>query len=373
MNAEMKMAESISKLRFLIAAGGTGGHLFPAMAVVEQLEEMHPKAEFQFIGSADRIESRIVPEKGYKFHTINVQGFHGLSTKTLKLPLQVFSSVLKSRKIIKNEKIDAVICAGAYLSYPPGTAAKQAGIPLFLMESNVNPGKAIQMLSGKADLIFTAFPESDQYFPEKLRPRLRPYGNPVRKMMSGDISRAEAREKFGLDPGKMTILIFGGSLGAKSINNAMMSALKDFAGSEYQVIWQTGKLVEPSNDLPGNIKSMQFIDDMATAYAASDLVICRSGATTVAELCAIGKPAVLVPLPSASNNEQYLNAKLLDEKKAAIMITDSRIGDLLFAVTRELIRDQRRLEDMTAKAKSLGKPLAAENCAKEILYYMEDR
>lgn len=357
----------MSKANFLIAAGGTGGHLFPAMAVAEQLDKLtNGKAVCHFVGSPDRMESHIVPAKGYPFHPMKISGLTK-SLKTLMLPFRIAAGISSCRSLIKKEDIAAVICAGAYLSYPPGFAAGLEKIPLILMESNVNPGKAIKMLSSRANMIVSAFEESLDYFEKPLHSKIRPYGNPVRDFILNLPDKKQAREKFGLNPARPTILIFGGSLGARSINNAMSKYLSQFAEKPYQIIWQTGKNFEHPKDIPANVKITTFIDDMASAYSAADLVVARSGATTVAELCVAGKPSVLVPLPSASNNEQLFNGKVLEQRGAAIIVDNNAIEHRLYDLAEDLMSNPGKLSDM-GKAALLGaKPDAAERTAREIL------
>ncbi len=316
-----------SGIKILVAAGGTGGHLFPALAVVEQLEKITGGRMYAcFTGSSKRIESKVIPDLGYDFFPIPVTGFYGIfSFSTLTLPFKIYSSIRKCRKVIRQKNIDAVICTGAYLSYPAGIAASQAGIPLILMESNVYPGKTIRMLAPKADLIITAFEDTSRYLPQNMKEKIISLGNPVRNMFTGMHSREEAINKFGLKQDKKTVLIFGGSLGAASINRAAQKAISALHNDALQFIWQTGKNFTPEINIPQNVKLLTFIDDMASAYAAADLVIARSGATTVAELCLTGKPSVLVPLSTAANNEQESNARVLEQEGAAIMYTDFEI------------------------------------------------
>lgn len=358
----------MKKVKILIGAGGTGGHLFPAIAVAEQISKLtNGNCEFHFIGTASKIEARVVPELGYNFHPIELAGLvKKFSVATLKLPLQLMKATAYCKKLIKNEGIDAVLCAGAYLSYPPGSAAKSMGIPLFLMESNVNPGKAIKALSGKAANIFTSFDESASYFEESLRKKMIVTGNPIRGSILNPCDVIESRKKFGLDANKKTILVFGGSLGAKAINEAVSKYLSNFAKEQYQILWQTGKNYEIPTT-PANIKAQVFIDDMAAAYAAADLVVSRSGATTTAELCIVGKPSILVPLPSASNNEQKHNALAMESKGAAIMCLNEKIGESLFSLADNLIKDTAKLQKIGSCATSLAKPEAAEKVAELIL------
>lgn len=357
------------KLKILIAAGGTGGHLFPALAVLERLEKLTgERVEAHFVGNMKKIESRVAPELGYNFHPIPISGFYGIfSLKTYLLPFKIFASVMKCRSIIRKKKIDAVLCTGAYLSYPAGLAASAAKTPLILMESNVYPGKTIQMLAPKASLFITSFEETNRSLPKDILRRTVTLGNPVRNQMTDFLPKEKARVKFGLDPNKKTVFIFGGSLGAKSINRAVDNYLSESNNDDIQYIWQTGSNFTPQIEPGDKVKILTFVNDMGAAYSASDLIISRSGATTVAELCLMGKPSVLVPLATASNNEQASNAGVLQDKGASVLIHDADIGESLGQVIDDLINDEQKLIEMSEAAKSLAKPDAAADSANKIL------
>jgi UDP-N-acetylglucosamine--N-acetylmuramyl-(pentapeptide) pyrophosphoryl-undecaprenol N-acetylglucosamine transferase len=366
----MKTIMQNENLHFLIAAGGTGGHLFPAMAVVNEIKKIHPKSRFTFTGREDKIEGRIIPKTEHSFLPIDVRGFtKKIDFNLLKLPFKFYFAYNKVKNYIKNNNVNAVICAGAYISYSPGLAASRSGTPLFLLEANVNPGKAIQLLSKKAGLIFTSFEESKNYFDNDIHSKIIYTGNPVRDELLEKIDKKEALSKFNFVQTKKTILIFGGSLGAKSINNATLDLINHF-GNQFQFIWQTGSNYEINKNLPDNVRQFQFIDDMALAYSAADIVISRSGATTVAELEVLSKPSILVPLPSASNNEQYYNAKSLEDNNAAIVISDEQLKDKLIKIVNDLIRDDDRLNKMANYAGELAKPTAAKSAAENILNYL---
>lgn len=358
-----------NQIKAIIAAGGTGGHLFPALAVAEEFKAItNGDFEAYFVGNPNRLESKIVPDQGYSFSPIPITGFRGVFTpSTISLPYRIFKSVLTVRNLIKKNKPDFVLCTGAYLSFPAGLAAKQMGIPLVLMESNVFPGKTIKLLSPKADLIITTFEESTKYFPEGTHRNIKCLGNPLRKMFDNMPSKEEARGQFGLEKNKTTILIFGGSLGARAINQAARTAFEQFKTNDVQFIWQTGNDFKLNSELPANVKMLKFIDNMATAYAAADLVVARSGATTVAELCYTAKPSILIPLPSASNNEQASNAEELTKQGAAILIDNSEVGAILGGCIRELIEDKSKLEYMAKAADKLAKRDAAEKSVNEII------
>lgn len=352
-------------LKILVAAGGTGGHLFPAIAVVEQLEKLnnnHFKAVF--VGTDYRIESKVIPSLGYDFYSMPITGLTKLlSLNTLSLPFKILKSITICRKIINDFKPDAVLCTGAYISYPAGIAASKEKIPLILMESNVNPGKTIKQLSDKASIIITAFEETRNFFDEKMQHKIRVVGNPVRKDILQNVNKEKAINMFGLNPNKKTVLIFGGSLGAYSINRVVEQSLDYFVENDIQLIWQTGKNYKPKTQIGDNIKVLEFIDDMASAYAVADLVVSRSGATSVAEICVVAKPSILIPLESASNNEQMENAKILEKHGASIVVRNDKLQVELLRTIKELINNQDKLIEMSGKAKELAKPDSAFNVA----------
>lgn len=358
----------MSKIKALIGAGGTGGHLFPAVAIAEEFKsQTDDNFEAFFVGNPEKLEARIIPKLGYSFTSIPIRGFAGLlSASTITLPFKIIKSVSTIRKIIKKEQPDFVLCTGAYISYPTGIAASQAKIPLILMESNVSSGKTIKILSPKADLIITSFEATKNYFSNSEQSKVICLGNPLRKMFDNLISKEEAREKFGLDPNVPTILIFGGSLGARAINNAAMNAFDSFKDDNVQFIWQTGKEYKVISELPRNVKKLEFIDDMASAYAAADLVISRSGATTVAELTYNGKPSILVPLPSASNNEQKANAEELQKNNATIIINNDEIGAKIVETINSILHNKKELEVMTNATIKLAKKNATKDAVMKI-------
>ena len=357
------MEDKIFKI--LVAAGGTGGHLFPAIAVVEQLEKLKA-SNFKpfFVGTDYRIESKVVPLLGYEYQSMPITGLTKLlSLNTLLLPIKIIKSISICRKIIRKFRPDAVLCTGAYISYPAGIAASKEKIPLVLMESNVNPGKTIKQLSNKASVIMASFEETKTFFDTNIQSKIRVVGNPVRNDILQKVDKEKAITKFGLESGKKTVLIFGGSLGAYTINRAVEKSLDYFVQNDIQLIWQIGKNYKPKTRIADNIKVLEFIDDMASAYASADLVVSRSGATSIAEICVVGKASILVPLETASNNEQMENAKILQKHNASIIIKDNEIQDKLLKTIKELINQKEKLIEMSAKVKELAKPKSANDVA----------
>ena len=354
----------------MVAAGGTGGHLFPAMAVVEQLlEQGVAREQFVFVGTPDKIESRKVPAAGFHYVPLPIRGLTSLkSFATLALPFKILQSVQSCSRLIKKLDVRAVLCAGAYISYPAGLAAARRGAALYLMQADANPGKAVKALANKADRIFVSFEDSHRYFSEANRQKLMVLGNPVRRAFLNPPAKDAARRALGLNVDRPVLFVFGGSLGARSINLAMQQHVHKLAAAGVQIIWQTGRLFDAGGlNLPPSVHASEFIDDMPTAYAAADLVLSRAGATTSAELTVLGKPSILVPLPSATNDEQNENAKVLAAAGAALRIADGDIATALPNAVTELINAPEKLATMGAAAASLARPDAAERIAGVII------
>lgn len=357
-------------MNILVAAGGTGGDLFPAVAVIEQVRaKLGTECSVIFVGNPHRIEARVIPELGYRFIPIPVTGFQGIFHRsTPVLPLRIFRSLLMIRSLCKQHNIDVILCGGTYISYPAGLMSSFLKIPMMLLESNVLPGKTNRLLAPKAQAIILAFSESKEYFPPSLHARMHVVGNPVRhSMLTAAPPVNDARATFGLSAHTPTLFVFGGSLGARSINHAVAASVEILSARGIQVLWQTGKNYTPPETLPDGIVSRTFIDDMASAYSAADLVLCRAGGGTVAELKIARKPAVLVPLPSAANNEQEYNAKALTASGAAIMVRDAELPDAFLPLVLDLLLESPdTLDTMAAAAGTLARPNAARDAA-EIL------
>jgi UDP-N-acetylglucosamine--N-acetylmuramyl-(pentapeptide) pyrophosphoryl-undecaprenol N-acetylglucosamine transferase len=354
-------------MHFLFGAGGTGGHLYPALAVADALRRINKNCRITFAGRSDKIEGQKVPMFGYDFLPLHIDGFLLKPSLTaIKSAIRLLKARNKIIDFMKKETCDAVIVAGAYISIPPGFAAASLKTPLFLMESNVNPGKAITLLSARSKAIFTSFDDSQNHFPLKFRNKIHFTGNPIRADFENLPSSAEAKQIIGFESDKPLLLIFGGSLGAASINNFVASNVNQLADLEFNIVWQTGSNFEIPSNLPKNIKAFNFIDKMSLYYSAADLVVSRSGASTVSELTLTGKPSILIPLPSASNNEQYKNAEVMQNLDAAMLINDKNLNAKLINIVNTLIYDKAKLRTMSENAKRLAKPNAADNIAKTI-------
>jgi UDP-N-acetylglucosamine--N-acetylmuramyl-(pentapeptide) pyrophosphoryl-undecaprenol N-acetylglucosamine transferase len=356
----------------MFAGGGTGGHLFPAIAIADEVRAMEPGADILFVGTKGRIEARVVPARGYAFRTIWISGFRrGLRLSNLLFPAKVAVAMMQSLSLVRQFRPDVVVGTGGYVAGPVLRAAVLRGVPTLIQEQNSYPGVTTRMLASKVNEVHVAFGQSVQYFSRK--DNLRVTGNPTRGGLES-AGRDEALQYFGFSPAdaRKTILAFGGSLGAHSMNVALGELLGDLMGRKIRLIWQTGAEDYPeaarrrSAYPAGEIWTGAFIDRMDYAYAASDLVMCRAGATTIAELTRLGKPAVLVPYPHAAAHHQEENAKALEAEGAAVCVGDGALAvDLLPALLGAL--DEETLSKMRERSRALGRPGAARAVAERVI------
>lgn len=344
----------------VIASGGTGGHLYPTIAIAEAIRDARPDIRVVFIGTSNRIEAREVPRLGFEFFPIEISA-PGRSLKSLTtFPLKYYTAYRRSIAILNEVTATAFLGGGAYLSVPVAFAAKRRGIPIALLEINAVAGRANRVIAKDAAKIFVTYKESIAQFPPAVASRTQVIGTPVRDSLLKKIEPAAAREHFGLDPRAKTLLAFGGSLGARSLNAAMRQSLASFVASGLNVIWQTGSSedAEALRREFGNVPQVcirEFISDMPEAYAACNLVVCRAGASTLAELSTLGKPAILIPYPLAAMNHQEKNAIAYRDRGAAVVITDAEIGSQLAPTAQALMQND------TARDEMAKKMLAAEN------------
>lgn len=360
-----------NKYKFVFAGGGTGGHLYPAVAVAEKIKELKPEAEIMFIGTKSKIEGTVVPKLGYKFKPIWIKGFaRKLTLENILFPVKLVISMGQSLMINSSFKPKVAIGSGGYVSGPAIWGASVLGAKVILLEQNSFPGVTTRMLEKKAETIHITFEESIKYFREK--EKLRMTGNPVRSSLVL-FSREEALKKFGLKTNYKTIVIIGGSLGAASINKTMGAIAGQLEANNVQVIWQTGKnYYEIYKNLNSEkIKVMPFIDDMAAAYSAADLVIARAGATTIAELTSLGVAAILIPSPNVAANHQYYNAKSLSDKDAAVLLMDNKMDSDLLGAVLENVNNQAKLAELKTNVKKFGKPDASLIIAKNAIELAE--
>lgn len=356
--------------RIIIAGGGTGGHIFPAVAIANAIKKMAPATEFLFIGAKGKMEMEKVPQAGYRIEGLDIAGYNRSSLlKNIGLPFKLIKSFFQVRKIISGFKPDAVIGVGGYSSFPVLRFAQSKGIPTFIHESNSFAGKSNIMLGRKATRIFTGTSGMEKFFPAD---RTQVTGNPVRAAISGSqVTQQEGLDFFSLKPGHKTLLVVGGSLGARSINEAVNVHLDEFIAAGLQVIWQTGKpyastAADRVKDKEG-VWAADFITKMEYAYAAADIIVARAGAMTVAEVCVAGKPVVFVPYPYAAEDHQTVNAKQLENQKAAIIIADSEVKEQLLPVVKQLAADEAKQKDMSEHIRSLAIRNADQVIAAEIL------
>ncbi len=335
-------------LKIIIAGGGTGGHIFPAIAIANAIKKIEPQTEFLFVGAKGKMEMEKVPQAGYPIVGLDIVGFNRSSLiKNIGLPAKLVKSFFQVKKIMQSFKPDAVLGVGGYSSFPVLRFAQTKGIKTFIHESNSFAGISNMLLGKNATKIFVAIDGMELFFPAN---KIIISGNPVRSNISNNnISKPEAIAFFGLDPAKKTVLSIGGSLGAKSINEALDKDLDLFEKNNLQLIWQTGK---PYADIAKarvagklNVWANDFITNMDFAYAAADVVISRSGAMSVGELCVSKKPALFVPYPFAAEDHQMVNAKKLVDKNAAMLIKDNEVSEKLVPTIIELMKNETRQQE----------------------------
>ncbi|RYY66806.1 MAG: undecaprenyldiphospho-muramoylpentapeptide beta-N-acetylglucosaminyltransferase [Chitinophagaceae bacterium] len=356
--------------RIILAGGGTGGHIFPAIAIANAIKKIAPEAVILFVGAKGKMEMEKIPQAGYEIKGLDIAGFNRSSLiKNIGLPFKLIKSFLQVSGIITNFKPTAVIGVGGYSSFTMLRYAQSKGIPTFIHESNSFAGRSNIMLGKKATKVFTATEGMEKFFPVD---KILVTGNPVRQsILTTAVNKAEALKKFGLSNDKKTVLSIGGSLGAKSINEAIDKNLEMFEQHNLQLIWQTGKPYKAKGQSRAgghsNVFASDFITNMEDAYAAADLVISRSGAMAIAELCVVRKPVLFVPYPFAAEDHQTVNAKTLVNKHAAKMINDRDALQLLVPAVMELAADEVQQQELANNIGSLAVTNADVKIASEIL------
>ena len=356
-----------------MSGGGTGGHIFPAIAIAQEIQKRFPQAEFLFIGANGQMEMEKVPQAGFQIVGLNIAGFdRGNVLKNFKLPFKILSSLTKARKTIKEFQPDFAIGTGGFASGPALFMAANLGVPIFVQEQNSLPGKTNTYLAKKAKAVFTAYPNMDHFFPKTKTFFL---GNPVRKTIITDLIDKElAKEQLGLDRNKLTILSVGGSLGSRTLNNGWKENVKQITEKDYQLIWQTGKLDYKElseNSRISNLKSQislkEFISDMALAYSAADVIVSRAGAIAISELAMTKKPIVLVPFPFAAEDHQTKNAITLVEKNAARIVKDSEMAENFWPTVLQICENEGLRKEMSENLEFFAKPKATEEIVDEII------
>jgi len=357
--------------RIIISGGGTGGHIFPAIAIANALKKLDPATEILFVGALGRMEMEKVPAAGYKIIGLDIQGIQRSSVvKNLMFPVKLIKSVFKALQIIKEFKPDAAVGVGGYASGPLLYAASLKGIPTLIQEQNSYAGITNKWLGKKASKICVAFDGMNKFFPAN---RIIKTGNPIRReSVNIEGKRLQALELFKLSANKPTIFVTGASLGARTLNNAIMGGLDKLIAADVQVIWQTGKLYyqgiidKLGEDYHPNIKIMGFLERMDLAYAAADIIVSRAGGT-ISELCVVGKPAILVPSPNVAEDHQTKNALALIEKNAAIFVADRDAEEKLVDKALELLKDKDKQKTLSNNISKLAILNADEVIAKEVI------
>ncbi len=361
----------------IISGGGTGGHIYPAIAIANAFKSRFPEAEILFVGAKGKMEMEKVPQAGYKIEGLWISGLQRrLTLDNLSFPFKVISSLLKSRKIVRQVKPHVVVGVGGYASGPLLRVASKKGVPALLQEQNSYAGLTNKILAGKVKKICVAYPNMDKFFPAE---KVKLTGNPVRKDIT-DLSdkKDQALSHFGFAKDAPVLMILGGSLGARTLNDAMVLGLQTLIDSGVQVIWQCGKFYyeEMKAKLQAtanheNIKLFQFLKEMDLAYAAADVVISRAGALSVSELSIAGKPTVFVPSPNVAEDHQTKNAKAMVDNNAAILVKDADAREVLIKSALELLENTDRQAELSKNILALAKPNAAEEIVDEIVGLIE--
>lgn len=357
--------------RFIFAGGGTGGHLYPAVAVAEQLKILKPDAKILFVGTKEKIEAKVIPALGYDFKTIWISGLtRALTLKNLLFPIKLVVSVIQSLIINIKFRPNVAVGAGAYVSGPIAWIASLMGSKIILMEQNSFPGATNRLLQNKASSIHVSFEDSIKYF--KSKKYIKITGNPVRTTLELS-DRNEAVKYFSLDPHKKVLLVVGGSLGARSINKSMSDIAAKLVEKDIQILWQTGEYYydEYKHLQNDNLKVFPFISEMGLAYSACDLLLARAGATTIAEVAYLGLPVIFVPSTNVAANHQYKNAVSIVEKKAGILVKDAELTEKLYYTVIETINNNDLLDSLRKNIVNFSKPEAAKDIALDALRLAE--
>ena len=354
--------------RFIISGGGTGGHIYPAVAIANELKSRFPEAEFLFVGAKDKMEMQKVPQEGYAIKGLWITGIQRkITLDNAMFPLKLTSSLLTSFKIIKNFKPDVVIGTGGFASGAVLKVASMLGIPTVIQEQNSYPGITNKLLAKKANKICVAYENLERFFSKD---KMILTGNPVRQDLINEASKSEAVTYFKLDANKKTLLVLGGSLGARRINQLIEKELDFLLSQNIQIIWQCGKLY--LNDYSkynekNNVQVVAFIDRMDLVYAAADVVISRSGASSVSELCIVGKPTIFIPSPNVAEDHQTKNAKAISDRNGAILIKESELEAQFETIFSDLISNESKQVELSQNIKKLAKPNATKDIVEEIM------
>jgi UDP-N-acetylglucosamine--N-acetylmuramyl-(pentapeptide) pyrophosphoryl-undecaprenol N-acetylglucosamine transferase len=363
------MAGTKTEYRFLFAGGGTGGHLFPAVAVADKIKAKIPEADILFVGTKTKIEGKVIPKLGYKFKSIWIKGFsRTFNLENFLFPLKLGVSLLQSLIISMRFRPKVAIGSGGYVSGPAIWGSSVMGAKIILLEQNSYPGITTRLLERYADEIHVSYNDSIKYL--KNKEIIKVTGNPVRENLT-KISKTAALSHFNLNQQNKTLLVLGGSLGASSINEVVSDSLSGFKKKNLQVIWQTGNVYyDKYKDMVSTgIIILPFIEDMNLAYSAADIVVARAGATTIAELLVLGIPSILIPSPNVAENHQYYNAKSLADENAVILVEDKEAKNILADRIISTVFDDNKLEELGRNVKKFGKPRAADMIAESAIKF----
>ena len=358
----------MNNYRIILSGGGTGGHIYPAIAIANELKSRYPESEFLFVGAIDKMEMEKIPEAGYEIEGLWISGIQRkLTLKNLVFPLKLIVSLLRSRKILKTFKPNVVIGTGGFASGPLLQVAASKNIPCLIQEQNSYPGITNKILSKKVNKICVAYDGLDRFFPKD---KIVKTGNPIRQdLLEIDNKTIKAKDTFGLKHGKHTLLVLGGSLGARKINELIERELEFFQTHNVQVIWQCGKLYYQEYKIYNNQEDVQvhpFLNNMDFAYAASDIIISRAGAGSVSELCVVGKPVIFIPSPNVAEDHQTKNAMAIVEKDAAMLINESDLEVDFENKFSQLVNSIERREELGSNIKKLALVNATKDIADEV-------
>lgn len=363
----------MKKINIIVSGGGTGGHIFPAISIANALKSKSPEqVDILFVGAEGRMEMDRVPAAGYQIVGLPIKGFDRKNLlRNVKVLYLAWKSTLMAKRIVKKFKPSVAVGVGGYASGPLLKAAAACGVPTVIQEQNSYAGVTNKMLASKASKICVAYSGMERFFPKD---KIILTGNPVRQdLVQNQISRAEAVAYYKLDPGKPVVLIMGGSLGARTLNNSVLKHLDALAQSDVQVIWQTGKYYfkaiqeQLQANKPENLLVLEFLDRMDMAYQAADLVVSRAGASSISELCLLGKAVILVPSPNVAEDHQTKNAMALVQENAAILVPDAQAENNLIDKMLTCIHDEKQMEDLRLNIKKLAQIDSADRIAEEIL------
>ena len=354
-------------LRIILSGGGTGGHIYPAIAIADEVKRRYPDAQIKFVGAQDKMEMEKVPQAGYEIEGLWISGLQRkLTLKNLMFPFKLISSIRKSQRIIKDFKPNVAVGTGGFASGPLLHVANKQKIPSLLQEQNSFPGITNKILAKKANIICAAYDEVKRFFPQE---KVKKTGNPVRQdLLNIDTKREEAQQFFKLDADKKTVLVLGGSLGARRVNQLIAEYADKLKKEDIQLIWQCGKLYyeDYKSYTEGTVQVHQFLNRMDLAYAAADVIISRAGAGSVSELCIVGKPVIFIPSPNVAEDHQTKNAMAVTKNEAAITIAETQLEEKFESAFFDLLENQSKQKELSRNIKKMALPNATSSIVDEI-------